>query len=367
MRKINKKFTFPDGTNYYLHKGDCVAYMKTMPSKSVDLLLTDIPYGEVNEKSLGHKWMYRGKGDEVTFNLREVIEEFIRISRGYIYVFCGTKQFSEIVTIMEEYKLSTRPLIWKKTNPSPLNSDWNFRSGAEMCVVGRPTNATFNGYALSNVLEYPVCNGRIKKHECQKPLKLMRDLVQISSNEGDVVFDPFMGSGTTGEAALGLGRKFVGCELVEKYFDNAEERVRETELNIPEAFCDGRYQYRKREKKQMKCNIKSIESTSFRDIDYFLNHRNRLLILYNDSINKEATTRPVARTRRVICASGIRNLSPMCICTVSYQTADLPDFGIWNYAELNTPAAVLYSVGNLLYPYPNGPPLPIASYCHRLT
>lgn len=66
-----------------------------------------------------------------------------------------------------------------------------------------------------------------KKHPTEKPISLMGILVTNSSNAGDVVLDPFMGAGSTGVASLETGRKFIGCEIDEKYFDVAKERIEE--------------------------------------------------------------------------------------------------------------------------------------------
>ena len=69
---------------------------------------------------------------------------------------------------------------------------------------------------------------RIKdpKHPTQKPVKLLRHLINIASNEGDVILDPFMGVGSTGVAALEMNRKFIGLEIEESYFDAAEKRLK---------------------------------------------------------------------------------------------------------------------------------------------
>lgn len=77
----------------------------------------------------------------------------------------------------------------------------------------------------SNFIQIPNIKGN-KLHPTQKPVDLMKVLVENSSNEGDVVMDCFMGSGSTGVACLESGRKFIGCEIDEKYFDVAVDRIR---------------------------------------------------------------------------------------------------------------------------------------------
>lgn len=218
MHKINNM-----NNNIILHNGDCVEYMKTMDKKSVDLLLTDIPYNEVNRKDNGLRSLDKGVADSAEFDLDETLKQFMRVTKGSIYVFCGIEQVSHIKKTFRENGLSTRLVVWNKTNPSPMNGDKIWLSSVECCVYGKFPKATFNEHCKGSVLNFP--SGRSKIHPTQKPLKLFEKIVEVSSNEGDVVFDPFMGSGTSGVAAKNLNRKFVGCEANDEYFNLAEDRI----------------------------------------------------------------------------------------------------------------------------------------------
>lgn len=209
--------------NIILHNGDCVEYMKTMDKKSVDLLLTDIPYNEVNRKDNGLRSLDKGVADSAEFDLDETLKQFMRVTKGSIYVFCGIEQVSHIKKTFRENGLSTRLVVWNKTNPSPMNGDKIWLSSVECCVYGKFPKATFNEHCKGSVLNFP--SGRSKIHPTQKPLKLFEKIVEVSSNEGDVVFDPFMGSGTSGVAAKNLNRKFIGCEANDEYFNLAEDRI----------------------------------------------------------------------------------------------------------------------------------------------
>jgi site-specific DNA-methyltransferase (adenine-specific) len=135
--------------------GDCIEEMKKMADNSVDLILTDIPYGEVNRKSNGLRNLDKGVADIVNFDLNHLIKEFIRLSKGSIYVFCGTEQVSEIRKVLVENGLSTRLCIWKKTNPSPMNGQSIWLSGIECCVYGKKKNAVFNEHCKNSVWEFP--------------------------------------------------------------------------------------------------------------------------------------------------------------------------------------------------------------------
>ena len=217
-----------------LHNGDCIEYMKNMEKNSVDLLLTDIPYNEVNRKSNGLRNLDKKEADGAEFDLEEAVNQFMRVTRGSIYVFCGIEQVSYIKKTFRENGLSTRLVIWEKTNPSPMNGDSIWLSSVECCVYGKKPKATFNEHCKSSVLRFSC--GRSKVHPTQKPLDLFDKIVKTSSNEGDIVFDPFMGSGTAGEAALRNGRKFIGCELNEEWFNLSKDRIKNTEEEITGLF-----------------------------------------------------------------------------------------------------------------------------------
>ena len=206
-----------------LMQGDCLELMKEIPDGSVDMVLTDIPYGEVNQKSSGLRKLDRGNADTCNFDVNVAVDDFVRIARGSFYVFCGTEQISLITAAFKRHKLTTRVCAWEKSNPSPMNGSRLWLSGMEFCVFARKPKATFNEHCQKALWKFPV--GRSKIHPTEKPVSLMSRLIAASSNEGDTVLDPFMGSGATGVAAKNLNRSFIGIELDETYFNIAKERI----------------------------------------------------------------------------------------------------------------------------------------------
>lgn len=206
-----------------LMQGDCLELMKYIPDASVDMILCDLPYGEVNQKSSGLRLLDRTNADECNINLAELVDSFYRVCNGSIYAFCGTQQISELVSLLKAKGLTTRVCVWEKTNPSPMNGTRLWISGLEFCVFARKANATFNEHCKKALWQAP--SGRSKIHPTEKPLKLMERLVRASSNEGDTVLDCVMGSGTTGVACVNTGRNFIGIELDEKYFQIAKDRI----------------------------------------------------------------------------------------------------------------------------------------------
>lgn len=208
-----------------LLQGDCLELMKDIPDGGVDLLLTDIPYGVVNRESNGLRNLNKGLADVSGFDLVSLCKQMASKTSGSIYVFCGSEQVSAIRKTLVELGFSTRLCIWEKTNPSPMNGQHIWLSGVECCVFGKRRGAIFNEHCKNSVFRFP--SGRNKLHPTQKPLPLVQYLVEVSSNPGDVVFDPFMGSGTTGVACVNTERKFIGMELDEEYFEIAKNRIDE--------------------------------------------------------------------------------------------------------------------------------------------
>lgn len=210
-------------------QGDALEELKKLPDNSVDLILTDIPYGKVNRESNGLRNLDKEDADIINFDLDNLITGFCRISNGSVYVFCGTEQVSRIRSKMVDKGLSTRLIIWKKTNPSPMNGQYIWLSGVECCIYGKHPKATFNEYCKNTVLEYP--SGRSTDHPTEKPLEMFKYLIKVSSNEGDLVLDPFIGSGTTAVACKQMNRNYLGIELNDEYVKLAKKRIKE----VPES------------------------------------------------------------------------------------------------------------------------------------
>ena len=208
--------------------GDCISIMKQLPDNYVTLTLTDIPYDVVSRDSNGLRSLDKGKADIINFDLEEFIQEVNRITSGSLYVFCSTEQVSELRALMVNCGLSTRTCVWEKTNPSPMNGQYIWLSGVEMCVYGKKRKATFNEHCKNTVWRFP--SGRGKCHPTEKSLKLFEYLVKVSSNPGDLVFDPCIGGGTTAIAAKKLNRDYLGIELDSHFHSLSMKRIGETNV-----------------------------------------------------------------------------------------------------------------------------------------
>lgn len=209
-----------------LMQGDCLELMKEIPDNGIDFTLTDIPYDAVNRKSNGLRNLDKGAADECTFDLVEFLDEVYRVTKNSICVFCGKEQFSTIYAYFAEKKGTVRPIVWEKSNPSPMNGQYIYLSGVEFAVWFKKSGANvFNAHCKNTVFKYP--NGRSKLHPTEKNHELLKELILDNTNFGNIVFDPCMGSGSTGVACVNTDRSFIGIELNEQYFEIAKLRINE--------------------------------------------------------------------------------------------------------------------------------------------
>lgn len=209
-----------------LINNDCIKIMKTMKDEMVDFTLTDIPYNVVSRKDNGLRNLDKDKADVLTFDLEEFLDQVFRITKNSICIFCGKEQFSTLYKYFANKKGTVRPIIWQKSNPSPMNGQYIYLSGVELAVWFKKSGAkTFNAHCKNTIFKHP--NGNSKLHPTAKNLNLFKELILDNSNEGDLVFDPCLGSGTTGVACKELQRNFIGIEIDKNYFDIANERITE--------------------------------------------------------------------------------------------------------------------------------------------
>jgi DNA modification methylase len=225
---------------------DNMEYLKLLPDNCVDLVVTDPPYNVSQRKNMkfNGRFMTKNFGSwDFGFDPRPVLEELKRVLKpnGQIYLFCATKQIQEYMQILLDKWFFRNLLVWYKTNPPPRLSKTNFVFSTEYIIyaineIGKVTDSTFNfkkHSEMHNVFITTSLRGkeRIKDennhilHPTQKPLSILKKLIEISSNPGDIVLDVFMGTGSTAVAAKELGRNFLGCEIDKKYVNCAENRI----------------------------------------------------------------------------------------------------------------------------------------------
>lgn len=213
--------------NCEMYNVDCIEFMRNMAKNSVNCVLTDIPYGEVSRPNNGLEQMKnsdKGDADKTTFDLETFLPLVDKVASDNIIIFCGKGQFSTIFNYFANKSTGTvRQIIWKKTNPVPSNGKYVYLSGIENAVWYRKPKGTFNAHCKNTVFEYPIQSKQV--HPTEKNHKLFEELILDNTNEGQIIFDPCTGGGTTGLMALKNNRHFIGCELNTEYFNIAKERL----------------------------------------------------------------------------------------------------------------------------------------------
>ena len=223
------------GSDYKLYRGDCLEMIDQLPDRSVDLMLTDPPYNISRENrfwSMNRQSMDFGVWDhdfDQTSWIQPMTEKIAK--NGAMIIFNRWKNLGLIADELERCGMDVKDCIrWEKTNPMPRNRDRRYVADFEfaVCAVKRGGRWTFNRqdpkYQRPEFIA-TAPNGKHRFHPTQKPVSLLEELIKIHTNPDDLVFDPFMGSGSTGVAALELGRQFVGIEIDEKYYRVAQERI----------------------------------------------------------------------------------------------------------------------------------------------
>ena len=193
--------------------GDCLEVMKTMPDKSVDAVITDPPYG-INYQPDWKKWdgtqsMYKPiHGDDKPFDPTPFLDY-------ETVVMFGANHYSDKLPIGGW-------IIWDKTmgkhdaKQSHPELAWCNKSGIAIFRVLH--NGVINADSI-------IGNNEPRFHPTQKPISLMKMIIEKYTNEGDTIFDPFMGSGSTGIACVQTGRNFIGIEIDPDYFEIAKKRI----------------------------------------------------------------------------------------------------------------------------------------------
>lgn len=217
--------------SYSLYNEDCMKILPTIDDKSIECIITDLPYGVVTDNGKDREQykgqlrsINKGNADIQTFKIKDFLREISRVSNGCIYLFCAYEDLSEIFKYFHDNKdFMVRMCYWHKTNPSPMNGQHMYLNAVEPIVFAKRRKTTFNAKCCHNVFEFPT--GRSKIHPTEKPIPLLQQLILDSTCEYDTVADFCGGSFSTGIASLELDRNFIGVELDNIYFELAKQRI----------------------------------------------------------------------------------------------------------------------------------------------
>ncbi len=237
-----------------LFQGNCLKLMKRLPDKSVDCIITDLPYGTTKCKwdsviSLDAMWtQYKRivkKNGAIVLFAQTPFDKVLGASNlpmlRYEWIWEKTQATGHLNSRKMPMKAHENILVFYKKLPTynpqmteghaPMHSYTKYISTQNNTEIYGRMNREMSGGGKTtryprDVLTFASDKQKLHLHPTQKPLALMEYLVKTYSNEGDVVLDSCMGSGTTGVAALKLGRKFIGIELEAEYFHIAENRLK---------------------------------------------------------------------------------------------------------------------------------------------
>lgn len=225
-------------------RADSRDVIKQIPDNSIDFILTDPPYNlgphsTGNIPLPGRSAMNNdvAEWDKIDFNPEEWADEFIRILKpsGNLFIFTSYNQLGRWYNCLDHRFDTSNFMIWHKTNPAPKIFKAGFLNSCEMIFTCWNKKHTWNFISqaeMHNFIQSPICMSpeRLKnpKHPAQKPVSILKKMIEIASNKDDIIFDPFMGVGSTGVAALELDRRFIGVELDETFFAAAKKRIEST-------------------------------------------------------------------------------------------------------------------------------------------
>lgn len=245
--------------------GDCIEVMRQMPDASVDAIFADSPYN----LQLGAKTLYRPEDQTAARAVRDAWDAFGSMAEyddftrawmaeckrilkpdGAMWVIGSYHNIFRVGSILQDLGFwILNDIVWVKTNPMPNFRGTRFTNAHETLIWATPRKTgkyTFNyetmkklngGKQMRSDWDINICLGeeRIKGddgkslHNTQKPLDLLRRVILASTKPGDIILDPFVGSGTTAAAAKELGRNFIGIEREESYVTAARRRIDATQ------------------------------------------------------------------------------------------------------------------------------------------
>jgi site-specific DNA-methyltransferase (adenine-specific) len=217
-----------------LRQGDCLKVMKTINDGTIDLIVTDPPYlinyKTNRRKDKEHDFCSVIKNDNNPKLISDYIKECYRIMKDNtaMYMFCNCDKVDYFKQELENsgFKIKNM-IIWVKNNWTAGDLQAQFGKQYEIIFLVNKGRCLFNGKRITDIWNFDKVVGKNQLHQNQKPIDLLEQCILKHSKENDIIFDGFMGSGSTGVACIKLNRNFIGIELDEHYFEIAKERINE--------------------------------------------------------------------------------------------------------------------------------------------
>ena len=208
--------------HHVLHSVDCLSHFSLVANHSVDLIITDPPYGQ--DYSTGRqKNTVRGTtriaNDTGQLDIGRLMKEFDRVTKraSHCYIFTSWKTVDQWKKEFERYFVLKNILIWSKDNHTAGDLSWSYAQSYEMVLFGMKGRKRLIGRRDRDSVYYPKIKSPHQQHLLQKPEDLVGYLIEKSSRPGEVVLDPFAGSGTVGACCVRLGRSSIQFEIDKRY------------------------------------------------------------------------------------------------------------------------------------------------------
>jgi len=300
-----------------IYRGDCIEILQQFPENSVDLIFADPPYNlqlknslyrsdQTKVNAVNDKWDKFSSFNEYDRFSMAWLKECKRVLKetGTIWVIGSYHNIFRVGKIMQDLELwMLNDILWIKTNPMPNFKGTRFNNAHETLIwasKNEKSRFTFH-YKSMKVFNddkqmrsdwyLPICNGKEriringkKAHSTQKPEALLHRIIISSSNMGDIILDPFMGSGTTGAVAKKLRRNFIGIEKESFYIEVANERIKNVKP------LDKEYLTYLVEKKKPRVPFGNLIEKEFVKIGEYLyskNKKNKARVLLEGSLKYE--------------------------------------------------------------------------------
>ena len=215
-----------------LYCDDCLNIMKQIDNESIDLIVTDPPYlikyKTNRRKNKDHDFCSEILNDDNEQLIIDYIRECYRILKNNtaMYMFCNCDKVDFFKQELENagFKIKNM-IIWVKNNWTAGDLKAQFGKQYEIIFLVNKGRKCFNGKRITDIWMFDKISGKKQLHQNQKPVDLLKQCILKHSDENDIIFDGFMGSGSTGVACIETNRKFIGVELDKKYFEIAKERI----------------------------------------------------------------------------------------------------------------------------------------------
>lgn len=234
-------------SGYELHVGDCVEWLRGIEDASVDLVVTDPAYESLEKhRAIGTTTRLTADWFPIFGNerLADLLAELYRVLKQdtHCYVFCDQETMHVLHRLIEDDVVFAAPrrhpfrwwkfLVWEKTRATKHEDEdeagpsagmgYHYRAAHECVVFLEKGKRKLRNLGTCDVLRAPRVRGG---YPTEKPVDVLATLVGQSSEPGELVIDPFLGSGSAGEAAMLLGRRFAGCDVTQRSVDLAGQRL----------------------------------------------------------------------------------------------------------------------------------------------